>query len=256
LSRYDLLARELSGLQTRQTVARLIPSAAAAMAVWSTVETSRSSPLKLLVTVTVFGFGFWIFHRVLRLTVPLYRSWSDRSAQISSEIGRLRAIVAAIFERYRHRTRGEHFKRAYELTGKSIPELEEALAVGMFRERREIFVTAFSRKGIAVRVTAAIGSPYRCAPTDTPARWKDHVEKLRCDEVRQYHNHPVHTGKTGPSLPDIKSSQTLTRLLGAHGDKLRSFILCWNGLREWRIFEYDVHRRSWLVTEFDASTRP
>lgn len=174
---------------------------------------------------------------------------------ISAEIAQLRAIIAAIFERYRPRERGEHFKRAYELTGKPIPDLEEALAVGMFRERREIFVTAFIRKGIAVRVTAAIGSPYRCAPADTPARWKDHIYRLGCDEVRQYHNHPVHTGTTEPSLPDIKTSQTLTKLLGPHGEKLRSFILCWNGIREWRIFEYDVGRRSWLVTKFDASTR-
>ncbi|MGH7219210.1 MAG: hypothetical protein ACREI1_02620 [Nitrospiraceae bacterium] len=123
----------------------------------------------------------------------------------------------------------------------------------MFRERREVFVTAFVRRGVAVRVTASIGSPFRCSAADNPARWKDHVERLGCDEIRQYHNHPVHNGSTRPSAADIKSSGTLKLLLGPHGSKLHSLIICWNGLREWKVFEYDEAGQHSLYFEFDAA---
>ena len=52
------------------------------------------------------------------------------------------------------------------------------------RERREVFVTAFMRAGVAVRVTASIGSPYKCAAADNPARWAQHVDRLGCDQIR------------------------------------------------------------------------
>jgi hypothetical protein len=139
------------------------------------------------------------------------------------------------------------------IRGRSVRDLEEALSVGMFRERREVFVTAFMRGGVAVRVTASIGSPFRCSAADNPARWKEHVEKLGCDEIRQYHNHPVHNGSTGPSPLDVKTSGALKVILGPHGTKLRSLIVCWNSLREWKVFEYDEAGRHSLHFEFDAA---
>ena len=123
----------------------------------------------------------------------------------------------------------------------------------MFRERREVFVTAFMRQGIAVRVTASIGSPMRCSAADNPARWKEHVERLGCDEIRQYHNHPVHNGHTAPSRTDIRTSKTLRKLLSPHGHRLRSLIICWNAAREWKVFEHDTTGRHWLHFEFDAA---
>jgi len=30
-------------------------------------------------------------------------------------------------------------------------------------------------------------------------------------------------------------------------------IICWNTLREWKVFEYDGEHRHWLGHEFDAS---
>lgn len=165
----------------------------------------------------------------------------------------VRTRVAAIFDNYRERIKGEAFKRAYALVGKSTAQLEEALAVGMYREHREVFVTAFMRLGVAVRVTASIGSPYRCAAADNPARWAEHVDRLGCDEIRQYHNHPTHNGTTRPSPTDFRTSGSLRRLLGPHGPKLKSLIICWNTLREWRIFEHDDDRKDWLCCEFDAA---
>ncbi len=170
-----------------------------------------------------------------------------------AEIATLRARVSAIFDKYRERGKGEHFKKAYDLAGKSLRDLEEALSVGMHRERREVFVTVFMRMGVAIRVTASIGSPYRCSPADNPSRWKDYVDRLACDEIRQYHNHPVHNGKTRPSTMDCKTSQSLKSLLGRHGPKLRSLIIFWNDMREWKIFEYDDKGQFWVDFEFDAS---
>ena len=158
-----------------------------------------------------------------------------------------------MFDKYRERRKGEPFKQAYDLTGRSVRDLEEALSIGMYRERREVFVTAFMRRGVAVRVTASIGSHYRCSAADSPARWRDHIERLGCDEIRQYHNHPVHTGTTHPSSTDVKTSRSLKVLLNLHNAKFRSLIICWNSLREWRIIEYDETGRYWIHFEFDVA---
>jgi hypothetical protein len=191
-------------------------------------------------------------HLLWRLTVPAYRVQSDRLSIVRAEIAGLKTRIAAVFDKYRERERGEHFKQVYGLSGRPVRELEEALSVGMFREQREVFVTAFMRDGVAVRVTASIGTPFRCRAADNPARWKDHVARLGCDEIRQYHNHPEHNGSTIPSKMDIRSSGTIRRLLGPHGSKLRSLIICWNDLREWKVFEYDENGRHALHFEFDA----
>ena len=194
-----------------------------------------------------------VLHYIWRAVFGRYRLWSDRQVHVNAEIARLRQRIDAIFDRYRERGKGERFKAAYDLTGKTVKELEESLSVGMFRERSEVFVTAFMRAGIAVRVTASIGSPYRCKPADEPARWAQHMERLQCDEIRQYHNHPEHNGKTRQSLVDFRTSRSLTSLLGSHGTKLRSLIICWNGIREWKVVEYDHEQKYWLCSEFDAA---
>ncbi len=195
-----------------------------------------------------------ILHWLWRFTVPGYRTWSNRSAVIRAEIAGLKKRITLVFDKYRVRQKGQQFKQVYSLAGRPVRELEEALSVGMFRERHEVFVTAFMRDGVAVRVTASIGTPFRCRAADNPARWKDHVTRLGCDEIRQYHNHPEHSGSTVPSRTDIRSSGAIRRLLGPHGSKLRSLIICWNDLREWKVIEYDEAGRHSLHYEFDAAT--
>jgi DNA repair protein RadC len=212
-----------------------------------------SPGLQVAIVLAAIAVASLLFHHVWRAIFPAYRGWARRSKQITQEIVQLRARVTAMFDSYRRRSKGEAFKKAYALAGKSKSQLEEALAIGMYRERREVFVTAFMRAGVAVRVTASIGSPYKCAAADNPARWAEHVDRLGCDEIRQYHNHPAHSGTTRPSPTDFRTSTSLRRLLGQHGPKLTSLIICWNGLREWRVFEHDDADRHWLCFEFDAS---
>jgi hypothetical protein len=159
--------------------------------------------------------------------------------------------VDSIFSKYRERIKGERFKKVYRLSGKTLHDLEEALSVGMYREGYEIFVTAFMQKDVAIRVTASIGSPYRCSPADKPEKWEHHYERLGCDQIRQYHNHSVHNGKTEPSQEDYKTSKFLESILD--GIEFRSFIICWNAIREWKIIEYSGDGKSWLYFEYDAA---
>ena len=237
----------------RLTAATVIPAALIAVVVAMGVAGPKVTPTSIALALLALFIFPLVLHHLWRAVFGRYRLWSDREIQIKAEIARLRQRIGAIFDNYRERAKGERFKAAYDLTGKTVKELEESLSVGMFRERREVFVTAFMRAGIAVRVTASIGSPYRCKPADDPARWAQHIERLQCDEIRQYHNHPEHNGKTRPSLMDFRTSRSLKSLLGSHSTKLHSLIICWNGIREWKVIEHDHEQKYWLRSEFDVA---
>jgi hypothetical protein len=253
MTRYDALYSELVGLRARLTAATVIPAALIAVAVVVEITDAKVTLASIALGLVALFTVPLVLHRLWRMLFGRYRRWSDRDIQIKAEIAALRQRISAIFDKYRERTKGERFKAAYDLTGKTIQELEESLAVGMYRERREVFVTAFMRAGVAVRVTASIGSPYRCAAADDPSRWIRHIERLQCDEIRQYHNHPEHNGKTRPSPVDFRTSRSLKSLLGSHGAKLRSLIICWNGICEWKVFEHDHEQKCWLRFEFDVA---
>ena len=253
MSRFEVLHAELVQLRIRQVIAVMVPAVAVAGAVVYATSPSRISATSFFTGLVALVVSPFLFHHAWRAIFDRYRQWSERSAHIVVEITALRRRIAAIFEKYRERRKGGRFKTAYDLAGRSLRDLEEALSVGMYRERREVFVTAFMRAGVAVRVTASIGSCYRCAAADNPTKWRDQVEHLRCDEIRQYHNHLVHNGKTRPSTTDIRTSQSIRSLLGPHSKKLRSLIICWNGMREWKIFEHDDQGQHWLCFEFDVA---
>jgi hypothetical protein len=250
MSRYELLQTELGPLTRRQHVAIMLPTVIAAVSLGLSASNYRSGLGLALAALLLLPLPLHFLWRVL---FRAYRNGSDRRTVIRHELRALDRRVAAIFAGYRERQQGEPFKKAYELAGRPVRELEEALSVGMFREQREVFVTAFMRQGIAVRVTASIGSPMRCSAADNPARWKEHFERLGCDEIRQYHNHPVHAGHTSPSRTDVRTSKTLRKLLAPHGTRLRSLIICWNAAREWKVFEHDTNGKHWLHFEFDAA---
>ena len=249
-SRFDQIHHEYSGLQRRQALV-LGPCAVLAAAAVVPQADSWAATMGALLA-TLVGVPM-VLHRVLPLFLPPYRTWAQRAGAIKLELAGLRAHMAAVFGKYRERAKGERFKQAYDLSGRSVRDLEEALAVGMFREGREVFVTAFMRGGVAQRVTASIGSPFRCSAADDPAKWGGHVERLGCDEIRQYHNHPHHHGHTRPSATDARSTGQLQRLLGPHRSKLCSLIICWNGLQEWRVFQYDAEGQYALHFAFDAA---
>jgi hypothetical protein len=250
VSRYETLRAELGKLRLRQACFLMAPTVAAAVLTACAVHRGGIKVWAMAVVLVLLPL---ILHRSWRAVFHTYRAWSDRSSQINAEISELRRRIASVFEKHRVRKKREHFKKAYDLNGRHVSEMEEALSVGMYRERREVFVTAFMRSGFAVRVTASIGSPFRCSAADNPARWREHADRLGCDEIRQYHNHPVYNGKTHPSVMDVKTFGSLKALLGSRSSKLRSLIICWNGIREWKIFEHDETGKTWLHFEFDAA---
>ncbi|MDH4022574.1 MAG: hypothetical protein OEV14_05565 [Gammaproteobacteria bacterium] len=248
MSRYEILRDELRRLREQQLLGVMAPAVAGAILAGAFADGSA----RLWVGLTALIVLPLVLHGLWFLGIPAYRAQTGRSSAIRNEIACLRKEISLVFGKYRARKKHEQFKRVYALSGRAVRELEEALAVGMFRERREVFVTAFMRDGVAVRVTASIGTPFRCRAADNPARWKEHAARLGCDEIRQYHNHPEHSGSTVPSNADIRTSGEIRRLLGPHGSKLRSLIICWNDLREWKVIEYDEAGGYSLHFEFDA----
>ncbi|WP_291983681.1 hypothetical protein [Luteitalea sp.] len=186
------------------------------------------------------------------LKLPPARQWTERIEVLNAELAALRGVVEARGAAYPTRGKGEMFKAAYQLRGRALDSLEEALGVGMFREGREVFVTAFMREGVAVRVTAAVGTPSACRPADRPEGWPRHFRRLGCDEIRQYHNHPGTSGATAPSGNDRQTCIQLEHVLGELAPQLRSFIVYWNEAHEWKVLEYDARGAGKVVVEFDA----
>jgi hypothetical protein len=192
---------------------------------------------------------------ILKCIFQKFKALHKELNDIRSEINKLRRSIDALYSKYRIRNKGEQFKKAYDFQGKDIKSCEERLAVGMNREGKEIFVTCFIKSGKILRVTASIGSAFKCSASDNPRYWNGHIDRLSCDEIRQYHNHPINNNHTRPSILDHKTSKTIKEILGKHKDKLRSFIIYWNEIGEWRIMEYDDENKYWPQYEFDVAAQ-
>lgn len=253
MTRYDNLRCSFSKIRRLQYTATLLPSGIAGALVASiTLQYSDAFGAFLVSGFAIAALPILLHH----LWVSVFRRYDELTSEarrIKEELRSLKQSVDSIYNRYPRRQKGEQFKKAYALSGKTIADLEETLAVGMYFEVKEVFVTAFVVDGTAVRVTASIGSLFRCSASDNPLGWRNHITRLGCDEVRQYHNHPTHNNKTEPSAMDYRSCQSTKRILREHADKLRSFIVYWNEIREWRIMEYDESEEHWLSTIFDVA---
>lgn len=255
MSRYDIIKRRYDKINRIKMFLTGVPSA---IIIGLAIKLARGK-ISIFWTIPVCIFALYsvpsIFHNILKTVSPHYKALVNELRVIKSEIKSLRDAVNKIYIKYRLRNRGEQFKQAYDLTGKQIDECEERLAVGMNRERKEIWVTCFIRNAEVVRVTAAIGSAFRCSPADDPRYWKKHIERLGCDELRQYHNHPANNNRTAPSAIDYQTSYSLKQMLGRHAKQLRSLIIYWNDIGEWRIIEHDQKDSYWLIMEFDATNQ-
>ena len=207
--------------------------------------------LKAIISIaTVFPLTI-LCHKIRSYFSNSYRDKIQRIKNNKAEIKALREKIEGVFQKYPWRDKGQQFKVAYSLTGKSLAKLEEALAVGMLREDKEVFVTAFMKKNKAVRVTATIGREGQCFNSDDVSKWGYHIERLNCDEILQYHNHPDTNNKTRPSPNDYFSTKKLKLILGTHSDKLRSLIVFWNEIREWRVLEYNENKKYEIIRAFD-----
>ena len=176
--------------------------------------------------------------------------------KLDTEIAGLLRRVAELYEsvpKRSFRSLFKKFKKHYDLSGRNLEEFERLLAIGMRHERREVWVAAFCRGQRVLRVTATIGSAYRCRPSDDLSRWTDHAEELRCTSIRQYHNHPGSCRSTSPSPQDRQTSRAIERLINGAGIEFRSYIVFWNEIGEYRITEYDDDGTQRLVQVFDTA---
>ena len=252
MSRYDDASEELRSLARRRLITAGIAAILLVVVAWQLVGTPVSLPVLIALALSTFLLGRGS-DALLPFLLPSYRRLRRSIARLEVEVFKIVENVEAVYGDFPQRKKGQQFKVAYSLSGRRVHDLERALAVGMRREAKEVFVTVFVRDEVAARVTASIGSPYRCWNADDPSRWASYITRLECSELRQYHNHPVSNNRTEPSRPDLLTSKQLRSVLGEHADKLRSFIIYWNAIGEWRIIEHNTEGQWWPEFEFDAS---
>jgi len=124
------------------------------------------------------------------------------------------------------RKRRSPFKKLYDLDRvQSIKEFEKKMVKGMSKEGKEIFVTAFCNDTHVLKVTASIGSKYRCKPSDNCQNWSEKAIKLGATQIRQYHNHLPGFGRSSISKADKESHKIFKSLVQPYGIKFRSFLV-------------------------------
>ncbi|MEM9084143.1 MAG: JAB domain-containing protein, partial [Planctomycetota bacterium] len=140
------------------------------------------------------------------------------------------------------RPRRKPFKHRYALTEQQpIGEFEAKMVAGMFRERREVFVTAFCNDEDVLRVTASVGTFNRCRPADDPRRWAHHAGRVGATQIRQYHNHPPGKGAEKPSPQDRRAHRQLVGILEetACAAELKSLLVYPDRFGQAKIIQYD-----------------
>ncbi len=203
-------------------------------------------PLAGIVSV---GFFYWLLNKL----ISPFKKITQEIHGLEERIRFLSKKVLDVFAKYKDREKGQTFKSAFGGVGKKVADFEESLCVGMSKEKKEVWLTAFCRNGIVIKVTARIGSARRCKPADDPRNWREYIKANSCDEVRQYHNHPVCTNWTLPSPEDRKTHSVLKNILDDKSYCLKSLIVFWNKIHEWRVLEYNEHTLLKLDSVMDAS---
>lgn len=215
---------------------------------------SRLIVVRFLLSIFFFGFFGFSFHLLRKYFFNGYRKKLQRIKEIESISTDMEKRVEKIYQRFPKRYNGQQFKVAFSLQGRELPNFEETLAAGMLKESKEVFVTAFMKNNKAVRVTATIGREEVCFNSDDMGKWRYHLDRLKCDRILQYHNHPGTDNKTKPSYTDLHTTKKIKKHLGEHSGKLRSYIIYWNKIREWRVLEYDENGKCELTRWLDVSS--
>lgn len=254
MSRYDLISRELFYLRFK-TVALI-----SCLSLILSIIIFSQDPYRFeKITKVISGFILMslLFALILHLILNKLNRWySDQITKIDSykfEIAEIKNSIEARISAFPFRIKGERFKTVFNVVGKPLIEVEETLAIGMWKEQKEVFATVFMKNNYAVRMTATIGSRHRCSPSDDPKKWPEIFKKLNCDEIRQYHNHPVKNNKTKPSYNDYRSSLSLKGLFKSEKSLFKSYIIYWNKIGEWRILEYSDNDKDRLSYVFDIT---
>lgn len=251
-SKYDITRNEYSKLRNRRFLLLSLISF-----IFTSITFLASFKLFLglsnFIYVLPFLFSIIISDKLLISFSKAYSTKRKREYTTKMLICDLRDKMKSLITSIDKRSKGQQFKKAYDFTGKTINEFEHTLSVAMHHEVKEVWVTAFCKSNIVMKVTATIGSARSCKPSDSISSWIDSVKRLKCDEIRQYHNHPVNNNKTYPSTADISSNISIRKHLSTYKQILRTFIIFWNEIYEYRILEYQDSGETKIVYFFDVS---
>jgi DNA repair protein RadC len=131
--------------------------------------------------------------------------------------------------------KGIPFKTYFKLTERqSIEEFESRMTNGMFTENKEVFVTAFANEKKVLRVTASIGSKYKCGASDTPSNWLTIARKINANYIYQYHNHPDGLFNGSPSKQDRVTHVYLSSMFDGTEVAFHSYLVyrnMWNSVK-------------------------
>lgn len=252
-SRYDKIKREHFVLLRNRTLLLFSISLILSIAVY------------IITHINIIGFGFLFYSflfilstltadKILNFFSQVYNTKRQKEFELQTEIYKLKDKMSSIIESIEKRGKNQQFKRAYDFTGKKINEFEHVLAIAMHHEIKEVWVTVFCKNNTVLKVTATIGSARQCRPSEDVRNWRGHVLKLGCDEIRNYHNHPGNNNYTAPSPNDLLSNLSLRNCLLEMKDSLRTFIVFWNDISEYRILEYYDNGKTEMSFYFDVSS--
>ena len=253
-TRYDRIGAERAVLARKVLLADLLVSLAVIGTVYFLYRRQLISFEYPLIIVLAIGVSCFFSARfALSLVSNTYKTSRFKIKSISNEIKGLRSRALALYESKAKRPKGRHFKSHYDLSGSNFVDFENALAVGMWHEQKEVWVTALCRDEKVMHVTATVGSKFRCRPSDTLSSWSKNARRLGCSEIRQYHNHPINTNFTRPSPEDIIGSQSCERILRESSINFKSYVVFWNKILEYKILQYRGDGTYEIVRYFDAS---
>lgn len=251
-SKYDITRNEYFNLRNRRFLLLSLISL-----IFTSITFLASYKLFLglsnFIYVLPFIFSIFISDKLLISFSQVYSTKRKREHATKILICDLTGKMKSLIKSIDKRSKGHQFKKAYDFTGKLVNDFEHTLSVAMHHEVKEVWVTAFCKSNIVIKVTATIGSARSCKPSDSISSWIDNIRRLNCDEIRQYHNHPVNNNKTVPSTADLSSNISMRKQLSIYKDILRTFIVFWNEIYEYRILEYQDNGETKILNFFDVS---
>jgi hypothetical protein len=124
------------------------------------------------------------------------------------------------------RKRRLSFKKRHGLDQRQpLAGFEQRLAMAMFTEGREVFVTAFCTEVEVLSVTATVGTARQCRPSDRVENWGQKARRLGASQIRQYHNHPNVWGRSIPSSRDYSTNKYLRGCVEPYGIRLHTLLI-------------------------------
>ena len=251
-SKYDFLAEEHA--MTRKPISDAYKACIAFSVGLACILSSSLDGFSQLFAIIVAGWaGGTLLLALLTFVIPNLRQAKTKLAELSSSIKEITAKCREFHRQHPTREKGQRFKSVYTQEGSSIGEFEARMASGMHKEKKEVWVSAFCKQDRVLKVFASIGSARRCRPAENVTMYPEHIRRLNCDEIRQYHNHPIYTNFTDPSPEDIRTSTVLTNLVADTECPIRSFIIYWNAIAEHRLAEFDSNGDLLELRSFDVT---